>query len=189
MSVHQNSAADHDQRLIAGLLSNDPALHRKSWESLYQEYFPLIERYVLTNNGQADDARDMFQEGLLIFIKNLSTGKYRGESSIKTYLFAICRNLWLKTIEVRQREAMAITESERIVDDNDIRYLLRIRSVGILIDQLKPDCRRIITEFYVNNKSLEQLRQMFNVSNIQVMKVKKSRCLTYLKRRFAESVI
>ena len=170
-----------DQQLILLLISEERAAVEKGWEHIYSSYFPTISDMIRKNKGSVDDAVDVFQDALLILNRNLKNNTFRGDASIKTYLFSVCRNLWLK--EYREKQRRLTVDAEGIeVSEHDINYLLRVEVVSILMGELGEDCRNILIEYYFKNKSMSELKEMFNVNCIQAAKNKKWRCLTYLER-------
>jgi DNA-directed RNA polymerase specialized sigma24 family protein len=58
MSSTQPERIDVNDSLIQRILANDAA----TLEQLYIENYPKTEQYVLRNSGDADDAKDVFQE-------------------------------------------------------------------------------------------------------------------------------
>lgn len=146
----------------------------------------MVRKLILRNAGTENDAIDIFQDGLLIFSRNLKNGLFRGESSIKTYLFGICKNLWLKEIQKKKRANTIPVD----LDDNDVYdldYLKNIERVNRLMDQLQEDCKKILVEFYYHNRSMAELKELFQLNSIQATKNKKWRCLSYLVRMFKEN--
>ena len=79
-----------DAELLAKLRSGsrmDDAI-----KSLYRSYFDSLGWYVMNNNGSRQDAEDVFQDVVVSFIDLVQKDKFRGESSIKTFLFALRKN-------------------------------------------------------------------------------------------------
>jgi len=62
---------------------------------IYREYYGMLENYVLNNNGSRDDAADVIQETIVAFIEIVEQGKFRGDSSIKSFLFASSSKEWV----------------------------------------------------------------------------------------------
>jgi RNA polymerase sigma factor (sigma-70 family) len=174
-----------DQELIQQLLSGEVTIAEKGWESVYTSFYPIISEMVRQNHGSEDDSIDIFQDALAILNHNLKTGKFRGDSSIKTYIFSICKNLWLKEFARKQKQSVAEAESV-LVSQEDTDYLINVEVVSLLMNELQEDCRSILIEYYYNNRSMAELKEIFNVNSIQVAKTKKWRCLNYLKRLFIE---
>lgn len=72
-------------------------------KKLYTIAYASCANMIISNNGSQEDARDMFQEALLIFIKKLQTHDFKLTAQPKTYLYAVCRNLWLKQLQKRKK--------------------------------------------------------------------------------------
>lgn len=176
MSVNSTGT---ERDLCKLLLSRSTPEKEKAWEMVYQMYYPMIRDFVEVNSGGDTDATDIFQDGLMVLYRNLSNGTFRAEASIKTYLFSICRNLWLKELDKRQKERVLMEEVIAITDQ-DINYLIHSELVTLLMNELKPGCRDILTEYYFNKRPMSELMNMFNVSSTQAAKNKKMRCLSYL---------
>jgi RNA polymerase sigma factor (sigma-70 family) len=181
---HKNTFTDAS--ILAQLHSSDQKQFEAGWQTLYNNLYPMVERFVLNNSGCSESARDTFHDGMVVLINSLSASKFQGKSSISTYMFAICRNLWIKRLETKRNEAKASMSSWPSSDDEDEVFLSRIKAVESLLEEMSPDCQRIIREFYYNKLSMEQLRGVFNVKSVEVMKIKKWRCMACLQRMLQE---
>ena len=73
----------------------------KALRFMYREYYTLLENYITNNNGSKDDAADIIQETMVAFIEIVEQEKFRGDASVKSFLYSIARNLWLT--ELRKR--------------------------------------------------------------------------------------
>jgi RNA polymerase sigma factor (sigma-70 family) len=80
---------------------------------LYELHFDNLTHFIKKNKGSQQDAEDLFQELILVFIDLVQTGKFRGQSSIKTFLYAIARNLWLNELKKRERFFCATPSTTR----------------------------------------------------------------------------
>jgi RNA polymerase sigma factor (sigma-70 family) len=172
-----------DQDLIKALLSGNPSHADKGWEFIYQQYYPIVRDLITKSNGSVNDAIDIFQDGLIILNRNLANGTFRSESTIKTYIYSICKNLWLKELNKKKQRAVLEVDYPLYSGDDDA-FLLNVKMLSTLMDELKDDCRSLLTDFYYNNKSMAELMVMFNVTSIQAIKNKKYRCLGYLVKLF-----
>lgn len=73
----------------------------KAFEDLVRKYQEPLYRYLCRLSGNGEDAMELTQSS---FVKAyLSIGRFRGESSFKTYLFRIASNAWRNTIRDRGR--------------------------------------------------------------------------------------
>lgn len=174
-----------EKALIDQLRSADPELSGKGWRYIYKNLFPMVRELVFKHQGSENDAIDVFHDGLMILNRNLKNGTFREESSVKTYIYSICRNLWLKEIGKRQKQSDG--EAEFVHDlQEETRYIHHVEVVSRLMNELQEDCRTILTEYYYNRKSMDEIRQLFRLNSVQAAKNKKWRCLGYLMKLFKD---
>jgi RNA polymerase sigma factor (sigma-70 family) len=159
---------------------------------LYEHYFEDAAKEIRLRGGSDDDAADMFQEAVLILIEKIKTGKFRQESSIKTFLVGIARNLWLFEKRTRERRSSremhyTISEVDNIHnEDLEIGERIFCRSntdvIQTLFKQVGEICSKILIGFYYENTSMKNLLQRFHFDNEQVLRNRKSRCMKKVKK-------
>ena len=64
----------------------------------FKFYFPSISSYIKQNHGNSEDAEDIFQEAMIVLLQKVRQPNFILTSSLKTYLYAIAKNLWLKKL-------------------------------------------------------------------------------------------
>jgi RNA polymerase sigma factor (sigma-70 family) len=153
---------------------------------LYENYFENVVAQVCVNGGNRDDGADIFQDAVLVLINKVKTGQFRGESSIKTFLSAIARNLWLHELRTRSRrnnreviymngEETSEEPLQRVFDKTGTNALKKI------MEQVGETCKKILTGFYYENKSMKEMLTQFEYENEQVLRNRKSKCMKKLK--------
>lgn len=187
MAVNRGDLIESGKSLLDALLSKKTTKRDQAWEYVYKTYYPMVRELIQKNSGTDEDATDIFQDGLLVLHRNISNGSFREESSIKTYLYSICKNLWLKELERRARRAATshdFLHDPTTMDDttDELGYLIDIQVVELLLSELQEDCRNLLVEYYYNKRSMAELKEIFNVGSIQAAKNKKWRCMGYLVR-------
>ena len=70
----------------------------------------ILKRYVLKNSGDKDDAKDVFQNTLIVFYKKVLIENFELSSKISTYLFSIAKNLWLKKLRDEKFKRIKLEE-------------------------------------------------------------------------------
>src|SRR5688572_14456811 len=88
-----------DQQLAAELARGEWPAFRK----LYTLHYAMVRYLVLNNSGREEDARDIFQETMVVLYEQAREGKLPENSSLKTWIYAISRNKWLKQLEKNSR--------------------------------------------------------------------------------------
>jgi RNA polymerase sigma factor (sigma-70 family) len=153
---------------------------------LYQRYFDSVVAHVASNGGAPEDGADIFQEALLVMIDKVKTGVFRGESSLGTYLVGIAKNKWLHESRTRARRrnreiAYLDTAGTEIDAPDGISPMSTGERVGKLMQELGDVCRRLLTGFYYEDKSMRDLLTEFSYENEQVLRNKKGKCMKKLK--------
>ena len=80
----------NDQKILE-LFKNGQ--REKAFKKLYRLY-PRIQKLILSKGGNKADASDVFQEALIILIRNLETSGFKLTSSFYTYLYSVSRFVW-----------------------------------------------------------------------------------------------
>lgn len=166
-------------------LSNNEAID-DAVRFLYREHFDFLSKYVLSNNGDFHDAEDVFQEVIVCFMNLVRAGKFRGESSVKTFLYSINRNLWLNELKKRGRAQVRETKYELKKEEEeavDLAIENRESSVSLMsaIDVLGEVCKKILLLFYFENRSMKEILSALHYENEQVVRNKKHKCLKKLE--------
>jgi RNA polymerase sigma factor (sigma-70 family) len=82
---------------------------------IYKELFPGISNYILNNGGSSDDAKDVFQESIIIIFRQIEENKLDIKSGFENYLYGISKLIWLKILrsrEIHQRSVAQMQEPE-----------------------------------------------------------------------------
>jgi RNA polymerase sigma factor (sigma-70 family) len=175
-----------DQSLIQSLRSD--ANPDEAIRHLYRTQFRLTVAYIKQNSGTEEDAEDIFQELVLLFIEILKKDKFRGESSISTFLYALTRNIWLNELNRRGKSKRRdeIFEKGKDVSDVDVSYLIADRETKMhlmkVVDKLGETCKKILLAFYFENLAIKEILQTLNYENEQVVRNKKYKCLKQLEQ-------
>src|SRR5690606_897349 len=70
-----------------------------------QEFFPTIRYLIKKNTGNDEDAEDIFQESLIVVLKNVQKDDFYLTCSFLTYLYSISRNLWMQKLKTKRKGA------------------------------------------------------------------------------------
>lgn len=144
----------------------------------------MVRYFIINNSGNEDDARDVFQEVVLTLFEQLNAGKFEQRSSLKTWIYAVCRNKWMKQLAKRKKnvrlldfenfEALEIPEEGMGGDD-------RSRDVRKSLEQLGLHCRQLLLLFYYFRKSMDEIATDLGYTNADNAKSQKYKCLQKLK--------
>ena len=172
-----------DEELLQGLADgSDSAL-----QQLYRQYFPMVLHFVTSNSGSEDDAKDIYQEALIVVYEKVRAGSLELQCQLKTYLYSVGRRLWLKQLAQRGRYMVSDTEQAVRVDDDMTDHEERDRQfelMGESLDRLGEPCRTLLEDFYIRHLSMQAITDKFGYTNSDNAKTQKYKCLMRLKRLF-----
>jgi len=69
---------------------------------LFDRYLPMVRLMVCQMGGNSEDAKDIFQEGLMIMLEKIDNDQFVLTCKFKTFLYCVCQNLWKSVIVKRQ---------------------------------------------------------------------------------------
>ncbi len=177
---------DKDKELLKGLANNDSS----AIETIYRECFAVVQKLVINNNGTHDDAKDVFQEALIVLYEKAKTDNFELTSQIRTYVYSVCRRLWLKKLQGLQRFGGAPVESlEEIVPvEDDLEehkaINLRYKTMEHALSSLGEPCKSLIEAYYLQKKNMQDIADEFGYTNADNAKTQKYKCLIRLKKIF-----
>ena len=104
-----------DSELIDGLKNNNGTLIRL----LYKKFFGIILKFVVTNNGTEQDAKDVYQNSILVLYNNCKKPEFQLNCQLQTYIFSVAKRLWLKQIG-KDKRLTRLTEESTTYDLVDV---------------------------------------------------------------------
>jgi len=181
-----------DIDFINGIKANDETIIK----ALYHQYFKMIRHFVITNNGNEFDAKDVYHETLLALIQIIQKGNFTLTSSLSTFIYAIGKRIWLKKISKNKstslKEDLYHSAFEGISDEMN-EFLnqyeqeeYHLQKMHLALQSLGNPCYQLLKEFYFNRLSMEEIAEKLGYNNSDVAKNQKYKCLQRLKKIFFE---
>ena len=176
---------DQEQILLEGLAAND----KKAVETIYRENYSTIQSFIVKNNGYPDDARDIFQEAMIVLYEKVTSGSFELTCQIKTYLYSVCRRLWLKRLQQLQRYNPSLENIEETVAVEEELDTHEKRNTDLAImenalTKIGEPCKSLLEAYYLQKKSMPELAEFFGYTNADNAKTQKYKCLVRLKKIF-----
>jgi len=174
-----------DQDLLKGLAEGD----RRSIELIYKRHFNMIQTLVINNSGSTDDARDIFQEALIVLYEKVQLGSLELNCQLKTYLFSVCKRLWLKKLQHESRfmsteiELEPTPSAEEDMAEHEKRDADYERMNKAILSLGEP-CKSLLEAYYINKLNMQDIALQFGYTNADNAKNQKYKCLMRLKKIF-----
>lgn len=133
-------------------------------ENLYIQYKQDVYRYLMSLTHNPALSEDLLSETFLKVIYSLHT--YKGDSSIKTWIFGIARNLWLQQLRglkpnVEFNDLLEIYISEGI--ENNLITKLSVDRVYELLSEKDEQTQRIVN-MRINGYSYREIAEATGIS-------------------------
>ena len=119
---------------------------------LSDRYMPMVRLLVFQKGGTVEDARVIFQDGLIIMLEKLDSKEFVLTCKFKTFLYCVCENLWKTVLDKRQAASNYISrrmepETEKdfteLIDHDLYREIFRN-----VFETLDPISKKILTLYW-----------------------------------------
>ena len=179
------SNLDQDKHLLEGLALND----RSIIEAIYRDNYPMIQALILNNSGNSDEARDIFQEAMIVVYEKAKSENFELHCQLKTYIYSVCRRLWLKRLQQLQRYGSLIENVEETVAvDEDLDLHDKHNADFVIMEQamskIGEPCKSLLDAYYIQKKNMQEIAADFGYTNSDNAKTQKYKCLVRLKKLF-----
>jgi RNA polymerase sigma factor (sigma-70 family) len=149
-------------------------------EYLYKKNYKMMINLILKNNGTEEEAKDIYQEALIVFWQKVTSGNLVMTSKISTYLYSICLNLWRKELERKNKhsnEDADIADNSNLFEENE-----KVKLIQECLNLLGESCRNILSYYYFDELSMNDIAVKMGFANADTAKTKKYKCKQELDR-------
>ena len=168
------------------LLDNLKNENNASFEVLYKFHFPSIAAYITQNFGSTDDAEDIFQEAIIVLLQKVRQSDFVLTSSLKTYLFAIAKNLWLKRL--RDNNLIPVDNFEKHHQESEtFEFELqteptREEKLTFWLTKITENCQRILKAIFFYKEPMGSLMKKMGWKNKHTAANQQYKCIQQVKK-------
>ena len=172
-----------DNTLLDQLKNED----NPSFELLYKCYYPSIEAYINQNFGSNEDAKDIFQEAIVVLLQKLRQENFVLTSSLKTYLFAIARNLWLKRL--RDNKSIPVDNFDSYQQETETHAFelhpepTKEEKITSWLTKITENCQRILKAIFFYKEPMSSLMQKMGWKNKHTAANQQYKCIQQVKKQ------
>ena len=159
---------------------------KKVLHNVYAIYFPTIKRLILDNNGTEQDAKDIFQEGIIIIYRKIKDGNLELTSSFKSYIYSVCRFIWIKQLSkqkenIKNQQIYLEYEDVEDVTVDEYKKNEQYKLYQKHFQRLANDCQKLL-QMFLQKVSLKIIAEELGIDSQQYIKRKKYKCKEQLVR-------
>lgn len=164
------------EEILEGIRQNDV----KVLQFVYKTFYPYVKYFITNNSGNEDDAQDIFQEAIVIIFRKLKDEQLKISCAFKTYLYSVCRLLWLKQLEKRKAKNELSIDNEHYIDLPDDTQIVseqseRYRLYQDYFAKLSEDCRKVL-EMSLQKIPLKKIAEIMGYKSDKYAKKRKYQC-------------
>lgn len=174
-----------EKALLEGLAASD----KKAVETIYQENFNMVQSLIINNNGSSDDAKDIFQEAIIVLYEKVRSGTFELNCQIKTFVYSVSRRLWLKRLQQQNRYSAPGDSMETVVavdedlEDHEQRNA-EFEMMEKALSNIGEPCKSLLEAYYLQKQNMQIIAANFGYTNADNAKNQKYKCLMRLKKLF-----
>lgn len=179
------NTSEPEKFLLEGLAKED----KQAIERIYRDNYQMVQSFILHNNGTMDDAADIFQEAMIVLFEKSKTPGFELNCQIKTYIYSVCRRLWLKKLQQMQRFGRQTDDMEQVIPVEEDLEVHEKRQLDFSIMEnamakIGEPCKSLLDAYYIQKKQMQQIATEFGYTNSDNAKTQKYKCLVRLKKLF-----
>jgi len=170
--THQNS------------FGNTAAKREQLFISLYKKAFPAVAKYISKKGGNFDEAKDVFQDALVIYYEKVINGSIILNTNEQGYLMGIAKHLWAKKFKENIKNTALDGSDACFVEADDIT--LASAKLMHYLETTGQKCLDILRAFYYDNLPVTKIAEVFGYSGVRSATVQKYKCMEKVRETIKE---
>jgi DNA-directed RNA polymerase specialized sigma24 family protein len=161
-----------------------PASRAKILSDLYETVFPSVALFVRQKNGSLEDARDIFQDSLIIYYEKTYIHRTISMSDEAGYLLGIAKHLWFKKFGEGIKEQnidLSFYKETNIDEEPKVS-----ESILQFVERSGKKCLELLKSFYYDQMSMKEIGKKFGFSSERSATVQKFKCLEKIRHTVKE---
>jgi len=178
----QPTAMHIDQKYIDALRRNDARLIRE----IYQQHSVQILRWVQARGGSADEARDVFQDGLIVLFEKAQNDAFVLTCPLGALLHVICSRKYIDRLRQKGKDSgVRKTEERRYEEEQDSDILIlaeesiaeqqKQERLSAAFAQLSDLCRQLLS-LLSNGVAPREAADQLQMNSVDTLYRRKNAC-------------
>ena len=169
-----------DGEIIQLILQGESDLS-KGMEALYYQFRPKVFPGLVKHLGNKEEAEEIFQQALLSLTESIIDQRFKGKSSLHTYLYSIAKNLSYKKYHRSGKiSPMSTVEVPEEIAENTPESIFLTQEIAQLVQEaiqkLAPKQQKVLS-LWIRKHSMQEIAEKLGYSSPTVVRVTKSRGL------------
>ncbi|MFN6943481.1 MAG: RNA polymerase sigma factor [Cytophagaceae bacterium] len=177
----------NDQQIISLIKSGQ---RTKAFELIYNN-FTMVRKMIFEKGGNTEDAKDIFQDSLIVFYRYVLKDDFNLKSSISTFIYSISYKLWMRKLRNNPTYISYPEDSlstDNIPDEEHLNEFDTIKTAERIVTELGEPCKSILQYFYYEKMSMKEIAQQMNYANENTVKAQKYKCIERSKKLLGKTL-
>jgi DNA-directed RNA polymerase specialized sigma24 family protein len=160
------------------------AEREKVFMALYKKAFPAVAKYISKMGGSFNEAKDVFQDALVIYYEKTVIASVELQTNEQAYLLGIAKHLWAKKFRETVLRTSLDGHADDIIDEEDMQP----SSAKLLhyLETAGQKCMEILKAFYYDNLPVNKITELFGYSGVRSATVQKYKCMEKVRETIKE---
>lgn len=149
---------------------------------LYQTTQYKLSSWIIKNNGNEEEAQDIFQDSVLSFYQYVLGGKFDEGKSVDAFIFSVGRNKWINRAKQRNKTVSGVDEyvygTPNEISSEFAAVFSEDKSAKMdaLLTQLGERCKELLTYSVFYSMKMVDIAEKMEFSNADTAKTKNYKC-------------
>jgi len=166
-----------------GELNTFPEKREQELIKLYKTTFPAVAKYISRRGGTLEQAKDVFQDALLLWFEKSASLTVNTTNS--AYFFGMVKHLWLRKFSEGNITIPINDELEKELESLNEERISSNRILNLL-ESTGRKCLNLLKSFYYDKSPMAELAESFGFKTIRSATVQKYKCLEKVRETVKE---
>lgn len=146
---------------------------------LYKNSLPQIIKFICKNNGDVDEAKDIFQDAVVSLFTTVKLDKFEDGKDINGFLYTVSRNLWINRVKKRNKQFDISQVELSNFDESNLSNIItkeKEQLIDAFMLKVGEKCRQILKYVIYDNLSMKEIAVLMDFAGETVAKSSHYRC-------------
>jgi len=164
---------------------------RLGLQKIYSLFLPRIAKFIVANGGNVHDAKDVFQDAIVIIYQKARQQDFELKSKFSTLLYGVCRNLWGNRLQKVSRKRVTFLGDDKYKDiaadfGGTMEKEEKSKLLWAAFKHLGKECQQLMKLFFAKKKMAE-IVEIMGYNSLGYAKKRKYVCKERLVKKIKES--
>jgi len=146
---------------------------------LYKTALPQITKFICINDGDEDEAKDIFQDAVVSLFTTVKLGKFDVEKDVNGFLFFVSRNLWINYVKRRGRQLDISKMHMSMYEESQTAVMITAEKeemINQFLEKAGTKCKQVLKYVIYDDYSMKEIAKLMNFASEAVAKTTHHRC-------------